>query len=224
VPRQAGAKLALSFGMRFELVAFDLYGTLLDISGLGATLSGLIGHDATALLAAWRTAQIERTWELNRLGRFEPFDRVTAWALERVAPNVDEAVRAKMSAAWLTLPAYPDAAETLARLGTRTAVLSNGTRAMIDAALAAAGIAVDRVRSVEEVGVYKPDPRVYALLDDLAPRAATLFVSANGWDAEGAKRDGRIVCRVDRGGAPPAVPPDLEVRSLSELVTAISRA
>lgn len=208
---------------RFELVAFDLYGTLLDISGLAGRLSALIGRDASALLTGWRTAQIERTWELNRLGRFEPFDRVTGWALERVAPQLDGSLRARMSDEWLTLPCYTDAPRALEQLGAtgiRTAVLSNGTRIMIDSALRAAGLQVDRVRSVEEVGVYKPDPRVYALLDDMAPRAATLFVSANGWDAEGAKRTGRTVCRVHRDATPPA--PPLDVTSLAELADLIA--
>jgi 2-haloacid dehalogenase len=205
---------------RYELVAFDLYGTLLDISGLAGRLSGLLGRDAGALLAAWRTAQIERTFALNRRGVFEPFDVVTAAALAEVAPELDPALRARMGDEWLILPAYPDARRLLADLaaaGVRTAVLSNGTQAMIASALRAAGLAVDRVRSVEEVGVYKPDPRVYAMLDELAPRDRTLFVSANGWDAEGARRAGRTVCRVARGPAPPGPTVDLEVASLAEL-------
>jgi len=208
-----------------QLVAFDLYGTLLDISGLAGRLSGLLGADATSLLAAWRVAQIERTWELNRLGQYEPFDRVTDWALAKVAPDVDPALRTRMSDAWLTLPAYPDAAAALRQLaaaGVRTAILSNGTRAMIESALRAAGLEVGTVRSVDEVGAYKTDPRAYALLDELAPRGETLFVSANGWDAEGAKRDGRTVCWIDRGGPPPGLVPDFSVRSLAELAARIA--
>ena len=199
-----------------QLVAFDLYGTLLDVAGLAGTLSAILGRDAAPLLAAWRKAQLERTWELNRQGRYQPFDAVTAAALAEVAPELDEATAARLGAAWLALPPFPDAAATLARLP-RTAVLSNGTRAMIDAALAAAGLSVDVVRSVDELGVYKPDPRVYALLDELAPRADTLFVSANGWDADGARRAGHHVAWIDRGGAAPSVAPDLRVTSLGEL-------
>jgi FMN phosphatase YigB (HAD superfamily) len=69
------------------------------------------------------------------------------------------------------------------------------------------------------VRVYKPDPRVYALLDALAPKERTLFVSSNGWDAEGCKRDGRTVAFIDRGGKGPALPPDLRVTSLTELAS-----
>jgi 2-haloacid dehalogenase len=207
----------------YRLVVFDLYGTLLDISGLAATLSALLGRDATTLLAAWRTAQLERTWELNRLATYEPFDRVTAWALAKVAGELDEGLRERLVEPWLTVPAYPDAVATLQRLasvGARTAVLSNGTRAMIETALGAAAVRVDEVRSVDELRVYKPDPRVYGMLDELAPVAATLFVSSNGFDAEGAKRTGRHVCFIDRGGPQPGLAPDLQVRSLAELAVA----
>jgi uncharacterized RmlC-like cupin family protein len=123
------------------------------------------------------------------------------------------------------VPAYPETGAALGSLraaGFKTAVLSNGTPAMIRAALLHAQIEVDQVRSVDTVRVYKPDPRVYALLDDLAPRERTLFVSSNGWDAEGAKRDGRTVAFLDRGNPPPGVEPDLKARDLRELCAQIA--
>jgi 2-haloacid dehalogenase len=208
-----------------QLVAFDLYGTVLDISGMAGTLSVVLGKDATELLAAWRTAQLERTWELNRLGQYEPFDRVTAWALAKVAGDLDEGVRGRLGAQWLKVPAHPDAAAALRRLaeaGARTAILSNGTKAMIESALWGADLTVDDIRSVDELRVYKPDPRVYGMLDEMAPIEATLFVSANGWDADGAKRSGRSVCWIDRGGARPEVEPDLLVSSLAELAERVA--
>src|SRR5262250_817645 len=67
-------------------------------------------------LRARREAQLERTFELNRLGRYEPFDEVTSWALARVAPELEETVRKRMADAWLTLPAHPDAAAALGAL------------------------------------------------------------------------------------------------------------
>jgi 2-haloacid dehalogenase len=205
----------------YDAFAFDLYGTVLDISGLESRLVPFLGRqDAAVLLAAWRKAQLRRTWELNASGRYEPFDVVTEKALAEVAPDVGAPVRARMAEIWLTVPAHPDAAATLAALrtlGAKTAILSNGTAAMIRAALLAAGLRVDQVLSVDEVRVYKPDPRVYALLNPLAPRARTLFVSSNAWDADGAKRDGRTVAFIDRGGAKPGLAPDHTVRALADL-------
>jgi 2-haloacid dehalogenase len=217
--------------MRFRLVAFDLYGTLLDISGLAGRLSAVLGRDATVLLAAWRTAQLARTWDLNRRASYETFDRVTAWALAKVAGElgelIDDATQARLADEWLTVPAHADAAVTLERLaaaGVRTAVLSNGTHPMIARALEAARLRVDDVRSVDDVHVYKPDPRVYAQLDALAPAAETLFVSSNAFDAEGAKRTGRTVAFVDRGAAQPAVAPDVRVHALAELLAVVGAA
>jgi 2-haloacid dehalogenase len=89
---------------------------------------------------------------------------------------------------------------------------------MIEGALGAGRLSVDSICSVDEVRVYKTDPRVYALLDPIAPLERTLFVSSNGWDVDGAKSCGRFVAFVDRGGAPPTHRPDLRVTSLSELV------
>ena len=204
----------------WELAAFDLYGTLLDIAGLAARMRPVAGEGAAALLARWRKAQLERTWTLNREGRYEPWDRVTLEALGSVAPDLSTRDRHSLCELWLTVPAFPDAGPALAQirgLGVRTAVLSNGTRLMIEAALLAAGLEIDRVLSADDVRVFKTDPRVYALLDAEGARERTLFVSANGWDAAGAGREGRLVAWLDRGGEPPDTAPTYRARSLSRV-------
>jgi 2-haloalkanoic acid dehalogenase type II len=208
-------------GMRVERVVFDLYGTLLDVGGLAGRLRPFLGDAAPELLGRWRKAQIERTWELNRRGEYEPFDEVTSRALAEVAPQLAAEVRAQMCATWLSLPAFADAAaalETLARAGVQRWILSNGTFAMIRAALDAAGLVLDEVRSADQVRAYKTDPRVYSLV----PREGTLFVSGNGWDAEGAKRFGLAVAWLDRGGPAPGAAPDLRFGSLAELAAQVA--
>jgi 2-haloacid dehalogenase len=206
--------------MRYDLVAFDLYGTLLAIEKLEGALAAILGGDARRLLADWRKAQLARTWELNERGDYEPFGDVTARALAQVAPHLGPQVMERACKAWLTVPAHPDAAPALRQLraaGVRCSVLSNGTAPMIRSAVEAAGLPIDEVRSVDEVRVYKPDARVYALLDQMAPRGRTLFVSSNGWDVDGCKKTGRAVAYVDRGGTPPEQVPDLRVTSLEEV-------
>jgi 2-haloacid dehalogenase len=91
-------------------------------------------------------------------------------------------------------------------MGLKLAILSNGTPAMLAEAVAAAGIAdlLDDVLSVESVGIYKPDPRVYALATarfDCAP-GQIAFLSSNPWDAYGARHFGCRVFRVNRVGGP----------------------
>jgi 2-haloalkanoic acid dehalogenase type II len=205
--------------MRWHLVVFDLYGTLLDMNGLTERLAPFVGAGAGELLARWRSRQVERTWELNALREYEPFDVVTARALQEVAPQLSDDARAQICAAWLTLPAFADAAAMLEKLraaGLRRAVLSNGTLAMVRAAVEASGLSLDELHSVDEARVYKTDPRAYALV----PKQGTLFVSGNGWDAEGAKKYGLQVAWIDRGGHAPRVAPDLTVHTLAELADA----
>ncbi|MEO8190464.1 MAG: haloacid dehalogenase type II [Acidobacteriota bacterium] len=205
----------------YDLVAFDLYGTLLDIAGLADGMRPITGERSEALLARWRHAQLERSWRLNREGRYEPWDRVTLGALEEVAPELPVESRERMAQLWLTVPAFADARATLEALksaGVRRAVLSNGTQPMIAQALEAAGLDVERILSADAVRAYKTDPRVYALLDAEADPARTLFVSSNGWDADGARRARRTVAWIDRGSAPPATPPDYRVAGLIEIL------
>ncbi len=202
----------------FNLVAFDLYGTLLDISGLVAEMRPLVGERAVDLLGRWRKAQLERSWRLNRDGLYEPWDSVTLRALQEVAPDLPVETCESLARLWLTVPAFADAAGTLAALkarGVRRAVLSNGTRRMIMRALQSAGLDVDRVLSADDVRAYKTDPRVYALLDAEADPSRTLFVSSNGWDVDGATSTQRRVAWIDRGGDPPKLTPEYRVASLS---------
>ncbi len=208
----------------YDLVAFDLYGTLLDIAGLADGMRPFTGERSEALLARWRQAQLERSWRLNREGRYEPWGRVTLGALEEVAPELPVESRERMAQLWLTVPAFADARATLEALnsaGVRRAVLSNGTRPMIAEALETAGLEVERILSAADVRAYKTDPRVYALLDAEADPARTLFVSSNGWDADGARRSGRTVAWIDRGGAAPETPPSFRLASLLDIVAIV---
>jgi 2-haloacid dehalogenase len=125
------------------------------------------------------------------------------------------------------LSAYPDARPALEALRARKlklAVLSNGAPRMLASAAESAGLAphLDMILSVEEVGTYKPAPAVYRLASHRLGvwPSEIAFVSANGWDAAGAKAFGLRVAWCNRTGQPPErLPdvPDVEIRSLSEL-------
>src|SRR3989442_3196456 len=97
----------------FDLVAFDLYGTLLDISGLAARMRPVVGEEAPAVLGRWRKAQLERTWRLNREGHYEPSDRVTLQALAEVAPELPGETRGRLAEIWLNRAAFPGTATVL---------------------------------------------------------------------------------------------------------------
>jgi len=191
---------------------FDAYGTLLDVHSAMAAHSARLGPNWQAVSVDWRARQLEYTWVRSLAGRHADFAAVTRasldWALARHG-IADAALARDLEDAYRRLSAYPDAVATLFRLrqlGLPCAILSNGEPAMLDAAVAAAGLAerLDAVLSIESVGIYKPDPRVYALA---ASHFATTpgriaFVSSNAWDAFGARAFGCRVFWINRAGAP----------------------
>jgi 2-haloacid dehalogenase len=128
---------------------------------------------------------------------------------------------------YLTLDAFPEAPavlENLKKMGIKTAILSNGTREMLEAAASNARIErfLDAVLSVEEVGVYKPHPKVYQLAVDrlgVEPQAIS-YQSSNGWDAWAASAFGMRVVWCNRyDQRPERLPglPEHQVRSLKDL-------
>lgn len=191
---------------------FDAYGTLFDVHSAVGRLRSQLGAAADELSALWRRKQLEYTWLRALMGRHAPFWQVTGEALDYALDRVGvapEPVREPLLQAYLTLDAYPEVADVLQRLraaGLKLAILSNGTPAMLDAAVGSAGIGglLDAMLSVEEVGVYKPDPRVYRLaVDRLAlPAERISFQSSNAWDVAGAACFGLRTVWIDRLGAP----------------------
>jgi len=197
-----------------EAVIFDAYGTLLDVNAAMEGHAARLGPRWAALSAEWRAKQLEYTWvrSLTGAAHHEDFWLCTRDALDFVfARNgIDDRDLARaLMEAYRILPAYAEVPAVLRALreqGIGTAILSNGTPGMLADALAAAGIAklVDEVLSVEEVGVFKPDPRVYRLATRQygCPPDRLVFVSANAWDAQAAHAFNMRVVRVNRAEAP----------------------
>ena len=176
---------------------FDAYGTLFDVHSAIARHRAAAGPDADRLSELWRTKQLEYSWTLTLAGRYADFwtltDRALDFALAR-CPSVDRALKPRLMDAYRTLDAYADARaalQALKRQGRATAILSNGSPAMLAAAVEAAqlGECLDAVLSVDAVRQYKPRPDVYRLVTGhfgVAP-ADVLFVSSNRWDVMGAR-------------------------------------
>lgn len=217
--------------MRVMACVFDAYGTLLDVHAAVRRHAGRIGPAADAISALWRTKQLEYTWVRSLMARHADFPTLTAEALDHALAihgvAADGALRADLLSAYRELDAFADARETLGALrgaGIKTAILSNGTPGWLAAATKAAQIdgLLDAIWSIESVGIYKPDPRVYRLAThglNLAP-AEIGFVSSNPWDAAAAAANGFQAVRVNRSAAPAeyarivAVP---EVAALADL-------
>ena len=189
-----------------------------------------MGDAIEKLTALWRDKQLQYTWLRAVQGRHADFWQVTGdaldFALETLAIE-KSGLRDRLMNLYLTLEPFPEVPEVLRRLktaGLRTAILSNGSPMMLDAAVRESGLStlLDAVLSVESVGVYKPHPKVYQLAVDRLgiPAAAIAFHSSNAWDAYAASAFGMRVVWCNRyGQRPERLPgkPDRMVRSLAEL-------
>jgi 2-haloacid dehalogenase len=213
-----------------QAYVFDAYGTLFDVHAAIGRYRAQAGAEADRFSEIWRTKQLEYTWTLTLAGRYVDFwsltERALDYAFARV-PSVDRALRAKLLDAYLTLDTFPDARAALADLKARrlqVGILSNGTPGMLEAAVAAAGIAdrCDAVLSVDAVRMYKPRPQVYALVTERfgVGAEAVVFVSSNRWDVMGAAAFGFRAVWVNRGRMPDEyaeLPPLRQVNDLTGL-------
>jgi 2-haloacid dehalogenase len=209
---------------------FDAYGTLFDFASAAASCADVLGDDAARLTALWRDKQLQYAWLRSLQGRHADFWQVTGDALDFAMETVgltDPRLRERLMRLYLTLAPFPEVLETLRGLqarGMRMAILSNGSPAMLKAAVDAAALdtLLDAVLSVEAAGVYKPHPRVYQLAVDRfdVPPEAIAFVSSNGWDAYAASAFGMRAVWCNRYNQPrERLPgkPVREIRSLAEL-------
>lgn len=202
--------------MPIHAYIFDAYGTLFDVHAAIARHRERAGPDADRISELWRTKQLEYTWTLTAMGRYENFERLTErsldFALARFAKN-DPALRAALLDSYRKLEAYPDAKatlQTLKRVGATIGILSNGSPGMLRAAVdnAALGGMLDHVLSVDALGFYKPRNEVYALVTDAvsARPEEIVFVSSNRWDIAGAANFGFRPVWVNRAKLPDEYP------------------
>lgn len=209
---------------------FDAYGTLFDFAAAARRCRDELGDSAERLTALWRDKQMQYTWLRAAQNRHADFWQVTGDALDFALETLEiekPGLRSRLMELYLTLdtfPEVPDALGQLKRVGLQTAILSNGSPKMLDAAIKGARLEglLDAVLSVEAVGVYKPHPRVYQLAVDRLglPARAIAFQSSNAWDAYAASAFGMRVVWCNRyGQRPERLPgaPDREINSLAQL-------
>lgn len=218
-------------GRPVQAVAFDAYGTLFDVYAVGALAEQLFPGHGPALAALWRDKQLEYARVRTMCDRYADFRQVTGDALDhacdRLGLRLEQEGRARLMGQYERLPAFDDVLPALRRLrsaGLPLAILSNGTPAMLDGAIAAAGLdgLFDHVLSVDAVRRFKTDPAAYRLGPDAfgCPAQRILFVSSNGWDVCGATWFGYTTFWMNRAGLPPerlGVQPSAEGRRMADL-------
>jgi len=204
--------------MAITTCIFDAYGTLFDVAA--AARQAATEPEFPALkdrwmdvAAQWRTKQLQYSWLRAVTRTHTDFWEVTQngldWALESTGLDGDVALRQRLLDLYWELQAYNEVPTMLADLkaaGMNTAILSNGSPDMLDAAVKSAGLGtvLDDVLSVESVGIFKPDPRVYDLVGERfgCTRNEVLFVSSNGWDAAAAAGYGFVTAWANRADEP----------------------
>lgn len=194
-----------------DACVFDAYGTLFDVAAAASHCRDDLGDQWEPLAATWRDKQLQYTWLRSLADEFVPFWQVTQDALDYALDSLgidDAALRQRLLDVYFALDAYPEAQATLQALqanGLRTAILSNGSMDMLQSAVDHAGLNLDAILSVDQVGVFKTADCVYQLACDALDLAADriCFMSSNGWDAWAASNFGFRVVWVNRFGQPP---------------------
>jgi 2-haloacid dehalogenase len=221
-----------------ETLAFDLYGTLVDPLGIAQQLERSLGSAARRTAELWRMKQLEYTFRLTAMQRYEDFEQVTAKALEYalavVGHQLSAGDRSQAMAAYDNLDLFPDAAEGLRQVhdaGYRLVVLSNGSPRMLQAAVHSAGVEswFEELISVDEVQTYKPSPLVYQHAARRLGRAIgeIRLISSNPFDVIGAQAVGMQVAWLDGAGAvfdTLGPPPAMILSSLTDLVDRLQEA
>jgi 2-haloacid dehalogenase len=231
--RRYPSMAATSSRLALDALVFDAYGTLFDVHSVAALAEELSPGNGPAISRLWRAKQLEYTWLQSLMASptqpREDFAAVTAsaldYALAALRLELTPAARRRLCDAYLVLSTFDDVPGALAALAPRPRwILSNGTPAMLEAAVRHAGIgpALEGMLSVDAAGIYKPSPRVYQLAVDRLQRPAARigFVSSNCWDAIGAKAFGFTAFWINRADAPVdrhGPPPDRIISTLADL-------
>ncbi|PSN62692.1 haloacid dehalogenase [Corynespora cassiicola Philippines] len=205
------------------ILAFDVYGTLLSTESIAKQLASHFGaEEASSIAAEWRKYQLEYTWRLNSMNRYEPFSSVTRKALEHALAEAGQSLAERhveaLMEAYNSLTLFPDVAPLFEHLSSSSSshiypvVFSNGTHAMIHASLNGSSEIsphahlFQKIVVVEPVKRFKPDPEVYRYLCDEVGRGGegeekeVWLVSGNPFDVVGANAVGLRTCWVDRAG------------------------
>ena len=209
-----------------KVYAFDAYGTLFDFNTVYRCADEL-GDKAAALRELWRNKQLQYFWARNMLGAYRSYEDITADALDvamRILQIHEPGLKARLLSFYTDLEAYPDvkaALEALKQNGARLVIHTNASARFAAASVESCGLSglFDDIISIEDIGIYKPDPAAYRYLvhrTGVEP-AAICFISANGWDTHGAAHFGFKVIWVNRGAVPDDALPGKPYRELPSL-------
>ena len=180
--------------MKTKAVVFDAYGTLFDVNSAAEKCKDKIGAKWETFANFWRTTQLEYTWLRSLMKRHKNFWDITEDSLDKSMKvfNIDKNMKNELLSLYKTLSPYPEVKgvlEDLKKKNFKLAILSNGTHDLLNELVESNKLnnLFDDLFSIEEVKIYKPDPRVYEIpIKKYKIKSDEItFLSANTWDVSG---------------------------------------
>ena len=180
---------------KIKVIIFDAYGTLFDVNSAAKKCKEKIGDKWESFANYWRTTQLEYTWLRSLMKRHKDFWQVTEDSLDKslLAFKIDPNMRSELLNLYKILNTFPEVKEVLKNLKEKKykiSILSNGTPDLLDALVKSNDLEkmFDDIFSIEEVGIYKPDKKVYdmPIKKYEVAKNEVAFLSANTWDVSGA--------------------------------------
>jgi len=177
-----------------KAIIFDAYGTLFDVNSAAEKCKDKIGDKWEGFANYWRTTQLEYTWLRSLMKRHKDFWQVTEDSLDKSmkAFNIDNLMRNELLNLYKVLSPFkevPDVLKTLKEKKFKLAILSNGTPALLKELVKSNNLdnIFDDLFSIEQVGIFKPDSKVYDIPINKysIERNEVVFLSANTWDVSG---------------------------------------
>ena len=190
-----------------KAIIFDAYGTLFDVNSAAEKCKNKIGNKWEAFANYWRTTQLEYTWLRSLMNRHKDFWQITEDSLDKSmkAFNIDVLMREELLNLYKVLSPFKEVPETLKTLKEKKFklfILSNGTPSLLNELVKSNNLDsfFDDIFSIEEVGVYKPNAKVYdiPIKKYNIKKNEVVFLSANTWDVSGGGNYGYEAIWVNR--------------------------
>ena len=193
-----------------KAIVFDAYGTLFDVNSAAEKSKNKIGNKWENFANFWRTTQLEYTWLRSLMKKHKNFWKITEDSLDKSMETfqIDKSLRNDLLSLYKELSPYPEVKNVLENLKKKSfklAILSNGTPELLNHLVKSSDLEnlFDDIFSVEEVKIYKPDPKVYDIPVNKykVSKGEITFLSANTWDVSGAGNYGYNSIWVNRNNS-----------------------
>ena len=180
-----------------KAIIFDAYGTLFDVNSAAEKCKDKIGDKWEAFANYWRTTQLEYTWLRSLMKRHKDFWQITEDSLDKSMSvfKIDNSMRDELLNLYKILSPFEEVPEVLKSLKEKNfklAILSNGTPSLLNELVQSNKLdnLFDDIFSIEEVGIFKPDSKVYdmPIKKYKIEKNEVAFLSANTWDVSGRRK------------------------------------